>query len=135
MNETQKVKPIRALIPAVILSVFHGCLWIALLGMMLWYVPPFRWIFEDFSIELPTMTKSVIGCSNVVGNYWYAFIPVVLIFGAADLMLLYVLYLRPRLAALRWVWLTLMFFAPLGLMAFTVVVMNISMITLTQVME
>lgn len=132
MNDAKEVRPVRALIPAVILSVFHGSLWILLLGMMLWYVPSFGKIFKEFEVALPAMTELAISASYFSINFWYAVVFAVMVLAAADLMLLYAMYLHPKLAALRWLWLTLMLFAPFGLIALTVLAMNIPMISLTR---
>ncbi len=39
--------------------------------LMLFVVPRFTQIYADANVELPLMTKMLIGLSGIVGNYWY----------------------------------------------------------------
>ena len=43
---------------------------------MYFIIPKFKKIFNDFDIELPEITKVLIGCSDAVVNYWYL-VPVI----------------------------------------------------------
>ncbi len=47
-----------------------------LTGIMLWIVPSFIKIFEDFETDLPAMTVLLMNISNWVVNYWYM-IPII----------------------------------------------------------
>ncbi|MEO1496019.1 MAG: type II secretion system F family protein [Planctomycetota bacterium] len=42
-----------------------------LTGIMIYIVPSFRQIFEEFGLELPVMTEALVAVSNWVGDYWY----------------------------------------------------------------
>ena len=137
MSDAKEVKPIQALIPAIILSVFHGVMWIFLLGMMHWYVPAFsniyeKLIYKELEATLPAATELAILLAYHSINYSYAIVFVIVVLCAADQMLLYALYRRPWTAPLRWIWLALMLFVPLALMAFIVFAVSLSMISLTE---
>ncbi len=65
--------PARATLPSTIL-------WVVAIGVitksivlyiMMYIIPKFKKIFEDFGTELPTMTNSLIGISDWVMGYWY----------------------------------------------------------------
>lgn len=43
-----------------------------IVGFIMYYIiPKFKKIFDDFGTELPGMTKTLIGFSDLVVNYWY----------------------------------------------------------------
>eukprot|EP00475_Leptophrys_vorax_P020436 TRINITY_DN27963_c1_g1_i5.p1 TRINITY_DN27963_c1_g1~~TRINITY_DN27963_c1_g1_i5.p1 ORF type:complete len:360 (-),score=18.51 TRINITY_DN27963_c1_g1_i5:57-1136(-) len=43
-----------------------------IVGFIMYYIiPKFKKIFDDFGTELPGMTKTLIGFSDMVVNYWY----------------------------------------------------------------
>lgn len=44
--------------------------------IMYWIIPKFKAIFQDFGVELPTITEVLISTSDIVVNYWYL-IPVI----------------------------------------------------------
>ena len=44
-----------------------------LAGIMIWIVPSFEKIFQDFETELPLMTKYLMAISNTCVTYWYLF--------------------------------------------------------------
>jgi type IV pilus assembly protein PilC len=50
---------------------------IVLIGMLTFLVPIFVGIFEDFGGELPTLTKLVVGASELVRGSWYIVFPAV----------------------------------------------------------
>ncbi len=65
--------------PAMILTVT-----VLIVGfLMYWIIPKFKKIFDDFGTELPVMTKTLIGMSDAVVNYWYLAAPVFLLTGGA----------------------------------------------------
>ncbi|MDB4439725.1 type II secretion system F family protein [Planctomicrobium sp.] len=39
--------------------------------IMYWIIPKFKAIFQDFGVELPTITEVLISTSDIVVNYWY----------------------------------------------------------------
>lgn len=53
--------------PVVVLMVAVGIL----IFIMLWIVPEFKKIFDDFEVELPAMTQMLIGISTWIGHYWW----------------------------------------------------------------
>jgi type IV pilus assembly protein PilC len=50
---------------------------LVLIGMLTFLVPIFVGIFEDFGGELPTLTKAVVGASELVRGSWYILFPAV----------------------------------------------------------
>src|SRR5687768_17033333 len=50
---------------------------LVLIGMLTFLVPIFVGIFEDFGGELPTLTKLVVGASELVRGSWYILFPAV----------------------------------------------------------
>jgi type IV pilus assembly protein PilC len=50
---------------------------LVLIGMLTFLVPIFVGIFEDFGGELPTLTKLVVGASELVRGSWYIIFPAV----------------------------------------------------------
>jgi type IV pilus assembly protein PilC len=53
--------------PGVVVTVAVGILTF----IMIWIVPNFIKIFDDFGVALPIMTKVLINMSNLTVNYWY----------------------------------------------------------------
>ena len=107
-------------------------LWIVLLGMMLKFVPTFVQIFKDFDAELPGMTKWAVRSSQYSAHYWFVILPVIVVLCPADLIVLHALYIRPKAAVLRWLWLALMLLVPLGVIAWTALAMYLPFLSLTQ---
>ena len=130
MSNEKQSGLIQALVPAIILATFHGMLWIVLLGMMLRFVPAFVKIFEDFEVSLPMMTEWAIGWSLFSARYWFLVLPSIAVMCAADLIVLCALYLHPKAAVLRWLWLALMMLVPLSLMAWTVLAVFLPLLSL-----
>jgi type IV pilus assembly protein PilC len=50
---------------------------LVLIGMLTFLVPIFVGIFEDFGGELPTLTKLVVGASELVRGSWYIIFPAI----------------------------------------------------------
>jgi type IV pilus assembly protein PilC len=50
---------------------------VVLIGMLTFLVPIFVGIFEDFGGELPTLTKVVVGASELVRGSWYIVFPAI----------------------------------------------------------
>jgi type IV pilus assembly protein PilC len=50
---------------------------LVLIGMLTFLVPIFVGIFEDFGGELPTLTKAVVGASELVRGSWYILFPAI----------------------------------------------------------
>src|ERR671914_144913 len=48
---------------------------LVLAGMLLFLIPVFTKVFEDFGGELPTLTKVVVSASNVLKSYWFIIFP------------------------------------------------------------
>ena len=40
-------------------------------GIMIWIIPKFKKIFDDFGSKLPLMTEVLIGASSFLASYWY----------------------------------------------------------------
>jgi len=104
----------------ILLVAIHGGLWVVFLGMMLWYVPFFARIFEEFDASLPAITICVLQLSSLSARYWFLVLPCLALLCVIDLVVLRALYLRPGLTIIRWLWLTLMLLVPLGLVGLTV---------------
>ncbi|MBN1588587.1 MAG: hypothetical protein JW888_03640 [Pirellulales bacterium] len=121
----------RSLTPA-LLAALHGALWIVFWGMIFQQVGSFQKIFIDFDVELPVMTAWAITLANCLHGYWYLILPVMAALWVGDLVVVYALYQRPKLAVLKWLWLIAMFLLPLGAIAWIVVALWIPLISLTQ---
>lgn len=57
-------------------AMIYPCAVITVAGLivgfiMYWIIPKFKTIFEDFGVELPQITVSLIGVSDWVVNYWW----------------------------------------------------------------
>lgn len=69
--QSLKKKIIGAMVyPAVVIFVAVAILTF----IMVMIIPKFKKIFDEFGLQLPTATKTLIGISNWMSNYWY-FIP------------------------------------------------------------
>jgi type IV pilus assembly protein PilC len=67
-SEALKRKVKGALVyPVVVISFAVGIL----IFIMIWIVPRFTKIFDDFKVALPDMTKVLITASYAIANYWY----------------------------------------------------------------
>ena len=53
--------------PAVVISVAA----VILTGIMIWIVPQFQSIFDDFGLQLPFMTVALMNTSRLVLEYWF----------------------------------------------------------------
>jgi type IV pilus assembly protein PilC len=70
-SQSLKKKIIGAMVyPAVVIFVAVAILTF----IMVMIIPKFKKIFDEFGLQLPTATKTLIGISNWMANYWY-FIP------------------------------------------------------------
>lgn len=126
MGNEKEARPILA---PVILAAFHGILWIVLLGIMWTLVPNVEKILVEFEADVPTMTVWALTWSHISVCYWFLILPFIAALCTADLIVLYTLYLHPKAAVLRWLWLALMLLVPLGLMASTVLAMFLPLIS------
>jgi hypothetical protein len=91
---------------AIIATVIHAVLAFVLFFGLLFWVPRYEKIFNDFNMQLPAMTKALIATSRWLGDYWYVVIfPVGLLF-AAGLWILSRLcrFPRSRRLGLHWLW-------------------------------
>jgi type II secretory pathway component PulF len=52
-----------------------------LVFVMIWIVPKFQAIFRDFNSSLPDMTQWLIRSAYFVVNYWYFFLPLIVLYG------------------------------------------------------
>lgn len=57
-------------------AMIYPCAVITVAGLivgfiMYWIIPKFKTIFEDFGVELPGITETLIACSDWVVNYWW----------------------------------------------------------------
>jgi len=132
MNSENKTGRARAFVSATLLAAFHGMLWIVFLMIMLKFVPTFEQIFKDFDTELPKMTQWAITSSHYSAYYSFVILPLIVVLCAADLMIIYHLYLRSGAAILRWLWLAFMLLVPLGLTALTVLATYLPLLSLTR---
>ena len=106
MSTDQPVVALFALAPVVLLLVFgmtaillRSTLWAAIceaiahggfaFGSVLTFyfvIPRFKKVFEDFGVELPVMTKFLIGVSDLTVNYWYIFLFLIVAGTAIDVL-------------------------------------------------
>jgi type IV pilus assembly protein PilC len=50
---------------------------LVLAGMLLFLIPVFVKVFDDFGGELPALTKVVVGASNALKSYWFIIFPAI----------------------------------------------------------
>jgi hypothetical protein len=110
-----------------ILTACHGVLWIVFFGFMLRFVPAYKHIFEDFGTALPGMTQLTIWLSSLMSTFWYLAVLFLVGLLVVDLVVLLVILPHRKYAVLNWLWLTLMFLAPIGLTGFTAVAVFVPM--------
>ena len=67
-SEKLKAKIKAALTYPVAVVVFSTCI---LIFIMLWIIPQFEKIFDDFGLSLPWLTQFLINATNFVKNYWF----------------------------------------------------------------
>ena len=61
-------------ITAVALGLLHGLLWAGVLYGLVFVIPRYTAMFEDFDTQLPTMTLLVVYASRLAVQYWYLFV-------------------------------------------------------------
>jgi type IV pilus assembly protein PilC len=67
-SQSLKKKIIGAIVyPAVVICVAVGIL----IFIMVFIIPKFKKIFDEFNLQLPWMTKTLIGVSDWMAKYWY----------------------------------------------------------------
>ncbi len=86
MNEPV-ANPVRATLPVTLMWVLMiGCIANGIVGfIMMFIIPKFKRIFDDFGTELPAMTNSLIQFSDWFINYWYLLVLPAMTFGLAFL--------------------------------------------------
>ena len=93
-QERMKSKIITAITYPIILG-------IASVGVLVYFiigiVPTFAQIFSDFNIELPAITRAVLGVSSIITNYW-----ILLIGGAIFLFILFRFWIKTESGKKRW---------------------------------
>ncbi|MCA9268334.1 MAG: hypothetical protein KDA41_07675 [Planctomycetales bacterium] len=75
-------------ITAVALGLLHGLLWAGVLYGLVFVIPRYTAMFEDFDTQLPTMTLLVVYASRLAVQYWYLFVLAGLAALAIDVALL-----------------------------------------------
>ncbi len=126
MRNEKESRSIRTLSPGKLVT-FHGMLWIVLLVLMWQIVPRFEYIFAVRNIDLPVMTAWTIRLSH----YYTVSPPFIAALCAVDLIVLIALCRNPKAALLRRLWLGLMLSVPLGIMAWTVLMVGLPWISLS----
>lgn len=92
---------------------------VVVVGVLVFVVPRFVTLFDDFGMELPSLAILLIGVARFVAAYWYLLLPGGL---AVDAIVLLGLSRLP--AGARWlgiVWATLVLLAAVALLALIVV--------------
>ncbi len=73
MNRGDSANPVRAYLPATMLWIL--AIWTICASkvsfIMMFIIPKFKKIFEDFGTDLPAMTEMLIGMSDWFLHYWY----------------------------------------------------------------
>ena len=73
MNRGDSANPVRASLPATMLWIL--AIWMICASkvsfIMMFIIPKFKKIFEDFGTDLPVMTEMLISMSDWFLNYWY----------------------------------------------------------------
>ncbi|MFG0334804.1 MAG: type II secretion system F family protein [Maioricimonas sp. JB049] len=81
LNESEVYTPLRLLM--IYYTVVIGTILSLTIFLMVFIVPKFNAIFEDFGVELPHLTRLLIDFSDVVANFWYLAALAILAAGAA----------------------------------------------------
>ena len=82
------------------LFVLHAICGVAVLWLLLKFVPQYEKIFKDFNTQLPTLTLLVIDLSRLFTRLWHALVPGLAMAGLAPMLLLH----RARRPALMTAW-------------------------------
>ena len=130
MSTAEETNPAVVQARAIVIAAFHGLLWFGALAMMIWYVPDFVEFFADFEFEPPPTAQWVITASFFSRSYWFLLLPLIMLLGAVDGILLRSLYLHPETARLRRLWSGFVLLPPLGVMAWTVLTLGYAMLWL-----
>ncbi|QDU39976.1 Type II secretion system protein F [Maioricimonas rarisocia] len=69
LNESEAYMPLRLLM--IYYTVVIGTILSLTVFLMIFIVPKFRAIFDDFGVELPHLTRLLIDFSDTVSNFWY----------------------------------------------------------------
>ena len=103
-----------------------GCMWLThafagllLFAVLVFLVPQFVAVLEDFDAELPAITQMLIRLSTLLVNYWYLILfPLV----AIDAAVLFGLsQVPPKLMGLRTLWFTAIMLAAILFLFFSIV--------------
>jgi hypothetical protein len=109
MSTTPPTKRPPSLALAALGTLAHAGLVLVLFVLYVSVVPSAKKTFDEFGVQLPWLSLSVIRVSNWVCEYWWMLAPVVLGFGVADFGLLAALSTRSQgVALLGLVFVTLM---------------------------
>ncbi|MBN2291162.1 MAG: hypothetical protein JXM70_01980 [Pirellulales bacterium] len=132
MEVEREAKPLHGLTRAIFISAFHGLLWIVLLGIMFIFVPSYQKVFTDFEVDLPVMTEWVLMLSSLSVTYGHHILCIIVVLCMVDLIILFSLYQHPQAVVLRWLWLSVMILIPLALMVWTLLVVLLPWISITE---
>jgi type II secretory pathway component PulF len=102
MSTTPPLKPTRGLGLAIFGTVVHVALVLVLFVLYVSSVPAAKKLFDEFGMTLPLATQAIIRLSNWVAEFWWALVPMFLLFVAADFGLLMVLRGRGKWLARLW---------------------------------
>lgn len=72
-------------------AVFHLTMWAALFLALLLLVPRFQGLFDEFGVELPRLTVSMIAVSYGLSHYWFVAVPLGMVSMAVDFAVLFLL--------------------------------------------
>src|SRR5262249_22107231 len=102
MSTTPPTDQTRSLTLAVVGTLTHAGLVLGLFVVLIVFVPPAKRTFDEFGVTLPWVTQIVIRISNWVAEYWWTTVPVLLLLGACDFVLMAALSAHNRFGALVW---------------------------------
>lgn len=122
--------PVRGWVAIHVVS--HGLLWGGLLLVYLFVAPRFALLFDDFGLDLPQMTVSVISASAFAARYWYLALALLLMGLALDYRVLTIYTGRRQWRWARFCWLLVMVGLPMLNLALTMVALFVPLMNLTQ---
>jgi type IV pilus assembly protein PilC len=87
MSTTRESDGSRGFALAVVGTAVHAALVLALFAGYVVFVPRAKRTFDEFGLQLPWLTQTVIRLSNWIAEYWWATLPVFGLLGIADFAL------------------------------------------------
>jgi type II secretory pathway component PulF len=84
---------------ALVGTALHAALVLALLAGFVVFVPRAKRTFDEFGLQVPRLTQTVIRVSNWIAEYWWALVPLFGVLAVIDFLLILWLARRGRFSA------------------------------------